>query len=265
MSRAGWPRAGAVLILVSLVSACVISVTPKMPPEATGGAMPTTFLANRMPTPKEKFAIHSVENSYFGVSDVRRSLPLGLVLGPLGVAANQAHVRGESERKSDDVKSLFPLDAAALLRAEAPDLRPADGAGSDGPRLEAVPSAALLFVDDDSFELTCFVNVVMLEGAKETWRARYGVNAEGTFNVKSSGLLATMTAELSACLKRAYGLYRTHFAGALKPYREYAIETKDSTRYMPVYESGLPSRVIAYDGFGVIELRRSGVRKLTPR
>ena len=74
-----------------------------------------------------------------------------------------------------------------------------------------------------------------------------------------------MTAELSACLGRAYGLYRAHFAGELRPYRDYAIETKDYTRYMPVYESGLPSRVIAYDGLGVIELRRSGVRKLTPR
>jgi len=29
-------------------------------------------------------AIHSVDNSYFGVSDVRRSLPLGVVLGPPG-------------------------------------------------------------------------------------------------------------------------------------------------------------------------------------
>ena len=264
MSRSMGHVAGLVLV-ASLLSACVIPVTPKMPPETIGGALPTAFLANRMPTPKEKFAIHSVENSYFGVSDVRRSLPLGVVLGPLGVAANMAHVSGESERRSEEVKSLLALDAGTLLRAAAPDLRPADGAGIDRRRVEVVPSAALLFVDDDSFELTCFVNVVMLEGANETWRARYGVNAEGAFKVKSSDLPGTMTAELSACLGRAYGLYRAHFAGELRPYRDYAIETKDYTRYMPVYESGLPSRVIAYDGLGVIELRRSGVRKLTPR
>ena len=171
MNRPLWYGVGRALIVVSLLSACG-SVTPKMPPEATGGTMPTTNLANRMPTPQEKFAMHSVENSYFGVTDTRRSLPLGLLLGPIGVAANMAHVRGES---------------------------------------------------------------------------------------------GTMAAELSVCLKRACGLYRAHFAGDLGPFRNYTIETTELTLYMPVYESSLPARVIGNDGIGLIELRRSGVRTLTPR
>jgi len=264
MNRPLWYGVGRALIVVSLLSACG-SVTPKMPPEATGGTMPTTYLANRMPTPQEKFAMHSVENSYFGVTDTRRSLPLGLLLGPIGVAANMAHVRGESERRSDEVKSLLGLDAGALLRTEAPDLSSAQGAAIDGRRLEVVPAAVLIFVEDDTFQFICFVNVVMLEGAKEMWRARYGVHAEGKFNVKSSDLSGTMAAELSVCLKRAYGLYRAHFAGDLGPFRNYTIETTELTLYMPVYESSLPARVIGNDGIGLIELRRSGVRTLTPR
>ncbi len=166
MNRPLWYGVGRALIVVSLLSACG-SVTPKMPPEATGGTMPTTYLANRMPTPQEKFAMHSVENSYFGVTDTRRSLPLGLLLGPIGVAANMAHVRGESRRRSDEVKSLLGLDAGALLRTEAPDLSSAQGAAIDGRRLEVVPAAVLIFVEDDTFQFICFVNVVMLEGAKE--------------------------------------------------------------------------------------------------
>ena len=209
--------------------------------------------------------MHSVENSYFGVTDTRRSLPLGVLLGPIGVAANMAHVRGESERRSDEVKSLLGLDAGALLRAEAPDLRSVDGAPMDGRRLEVIPSAALIFVDDDTFQLVCFVNATMLEGSRESWRARYGVNAEGRFNVKSADLSGTMAAELGGCLKQAYSLYRAHFAGELGTFRDYAIETMDLTRYMPLYESRLPTRVIGNDGIGLIELRRSGVRKLTPR
>ena len=137
MNRPLWYGVGRALIVVSLLSACG-SVTPKMPPEATDGTMPTTYLANRMPTPQEKFAMHSVENSYFGVTDTRRSLALGLLLGPIGVAANMAHVRGESERRSDEVKSLLGLDAGALLRTEAPDLSSAQGAAIDGRRLEVV-------------------------------------------------------------------------------------------------------------------------------
>ncbi len=43
------------------------------------------------------------------------------------------------------------------------------------------------------------------------------------------------------------------------------IETTELTLYMPVYESSLPARVIGNDGIGLIELRRSGVRTLTPR
>ena len=74
-----------------------------------------------------------------------------------------------------------------------------------------------------------------------------------------------MAAELSVCLKRAYGLYRAHFAGDLGPFRNYTIETTELTLYMPVYESSLPARVIGNDGIGLIELRRSGVRTLTPR
>ena len=145
MNRPLWYGVGRALIVVSLLSACG-SVTPKMPPEATDGTMPTTYLANRMPTPREKFAMHTVENSYFGVTDTRRSLPLGLLLGPIGVAANMAHVRGESERRSDEVKSLLGLDAGALLRTEAPDLSCAQGAAIDGRRLEVVPAAVLIFV-----------------------------------------------------------------------------------------------------------------------
>jgi len=264
MDRSLRDRVGLALIVASLLSACA-SITPKMPPEATAGAVPTAYLANRMPTPREKFAMHSVENSYFGVTDARGSLPLGLLLGPIGVAANMAYVRGESERRSDEVKSLLALDAGALLLAEVPDLRSAADAANDGRRLEVIPAAALIFVADDTFQFICFVNVVMFENATETWRARYGVNAEGKFNVTSPDLSGTMTAELSACLKRAYGLFRAHFAGGLGPFRDYAIETTDLTLYMPIYESGLPARVIGNDGIGLIELRRSGVRKLTPR
>ncbi|OLB97936.1 MAG: hypothetical protein AUH30_09070 [Candidatus Rokubacteria bacterium 13_1_40CM_68_15] len=58
---------------------------------------------------------------------------------------------------------------------------------------------------------------------------------------------------------------RAHFAGELGTFRDYAIETTDLTLYMPLYESRLPTRVIGNDGIGLIELRRSGVRKLTPR
>jgi hypothetical protein len=123
----------------------------------------------------------------------------------------------------------------------------------------------LTFVDDDRFQFICFVNAAMLEGTRETWRARYGVNAEGTFNVMSSDLSGTMTTELSACLKRAYGLYRAHCAGELRPFRDYTIETTDRSLSIPVYEPGLPARVIGNDGLGLIEIRRSGVRKLTPR
>jgi len=144
-------RAGLTLIVASLLSACA-SITPKMPPAATAGAVPTVYLANRMPTPREKFAIHSVENSYFGVTDARGSLLLGLLLGPIGVAANMAHVRGESERRSDEVKSLLALDAGALLRAESPDLRSATDAADGGRRLEVIPAATLTFVADDTFD-----------------------------------------------------------------------------------------------------------------
>jgi hypothetical protein len=256
------PARRALAAALLLVSACV-NVDPKGPPPAAGGAPPPTHLAARKPMPEEKFATHAVPDSYFGVSTMRRgSLAVGLFV-PFGVLANMAYVQAAAESAAGGVPEVLTLDLAASLREAVPEV----AAGGPAPprRIEVVPAATLVFMDDSQFAMTCFINARLVDGARSPWSARYAAAPESRFAVGEADLPRRVAADAKECLASAYDLYRRHVAGAFTGFRDYAIETDDFTLYMPLHQASLPGRVIGNDALGLNELRRSAVRGLTPR
>lgn len=219
----------------------------------------------RHPSVEEKWAGYSVPDSYFGVTTSSRgSLLAGLLLGPVGVAANVASAKTESERQAEPLKALLSEDLRKMLMSQAPTALPAEAASMPGRYFALVPSAALDFRSDDQFKLRCALNAALVDDGRELWRSRYLLQVEGTYARTTPEDVAKATSELGSCLGRAYALFQKHKANQLGPFKEYSVRA-DYNLSVPVLESVLPDRIIYSDHLGLFEYRKSDVHSVTPR
>src|SRR5437868_2686576 len=127
-------------LVLSIASTHAFAYSPKEPPPESERAAPVQ-VASRMPTDKEKFTLHSVPNSYFGINPARRgSAILGILLGPLGVAANMAYNDKEGSRQGSGLRDVLGLDLSAGLRAKL-DSNPAGAPNTEASHYELIPAA----------------------------------------------------------------------------------------------------------------------------
>lgn len=259
-------------LAAALLAAACTTVTPKDPP-AMAGQPARSYLAQRLPTDDEKAATYSVPGSHFGVSVMpgAGNVATGLLLGPIGVAMNIATLRAEAAEHAEAIKEVTALDAAALLREEAPDLG-ADGAAGASRRFELVPTVTAQFTGRDTYRLTCSILATLVDNGSASWRLRYTASPEGDYKQRpGDAAQSDMKAAVQSCIGRTYALYRSHMAGEFAAWRTYELETTDgllpgtTTLTLPVHEASLPTRVVINTGFAVREMRPGSVTKLTPR
>jgi hypothetical protein len=221
------------------------------------------YVGTRFPTESEKASGHAVPDSYFGVTTMRRgSLVLGLLLGPLGAAANAAHVQSESEKAASPMKALLAEDLRKALLAAAPTL----SAEAPGPKrhFQLVPSAGLRFQTDETYRLMCILHAQLMDQGKEVWRARYVVNTGTTYTSTSSEDAKGAAAALQPCLAQAYALYRMHKDNALGSLKGYDIRAGHPFGG-PVVERLLPDRVVLVEPrHGLFEIFKGDVTKMEP-
>jgi hypothetical protein len=251
------------IVGAGFIVACAIAA-PKEPPPLSGQAS-SEHVLTRHPSDEEKWAGYSVPESYFGVTTSSRgSLLAGLLLGPLGVAANVASAKSESERQATPLKSLLSEDLRKALIAQATNAVPDEAASIPRRHFALIPSAALDFRSDEQFRLRCALNAALVEDGKVVWRSRYLLQVEGMFVRTAPEDVAKAASELGPCLGRAYVLFQKHKANQLGPFKEYSVKA-DYNLNVPVLESVLPDRIIYSDHLGLFEYRKSDVRSITPR
>lgn len=249
-------------LALAFLAGCATPAPKESPPVADQAV--TERILNRYPTDEEKFAIHAVPDSFFGASTSSRgSVAAGILLGPLGVAGNVAHVRSESERQAVPLKPLLAEDLRRVLAAQAPNA--ALESAPLPPRLYAlVPSAAVEFQSDEEFRLRCSLNVSLMEGTNVLWRSRYLVPVEGAFTHAAPQDVDKAKAELGPCFGRAYALFQQHKTNRLGSFKEYEV-VAEYTFHLQLLEWALPDRIIASDPLGLFERRRSDVKSIKPR
>ena len=251
------------LVLIGTLGGECGIAAPKEPPPAAA-ATAAEFIPSRLASEREKWAGYSVPDSAFGVTtSTRGSLLAGLLLGPIGVAANVAQAKSESERQAVPLKQLLSTDLRKVLGTVVPNATYAE-APTDGRHFTLIPSAALDFRSDDEFKLRCALNVALVDGGKEIWQSRYLVQVEGLFTRNTPSDIEKSVSETGPCLEKAYSLFRRHKTNKLGSFKEYSVRA-DYNLSVPVLESALPDRVIYSDHLGLFEYRKSDIRSVTPR
>ena len=255
-----------VTLALAALGGCVSPPQPKqVPPD--GAATNGSLVSDARPTSAQKYAATDLEGTYFGASGATGSLGVGLLLGPLGVAANVAYINSKNQEMARPLAPLTSQDLGAVLRREVPAL--ADPGGRAPGAFRLTPAAQLFFTSDTTYRLTCTVTVELPQAAgAPPWAARYGVNVEGTFDSAAAGDTARATSALGPCLRDAHALFAEHVSGKLG-----AFETRTLTRrafngngtfdqQVTVAVSGLPSKVLINDFLGVMQVHPGDVVRI---
>lgn len=235
---------------LGLVTGCA-SVKPLQPPAQAEGDF-TAVVADRLPADNEKFST-SIPDSYFGVSGASGSLATGLLLGPIGVAANAAYVQSKNKENGAKVADLTSEDLGQILRTVvgAPSVE-----GHHG--YELIPTGIVFFRDDNTYMLSCLINARYAASSTENqWQARYLVEAEGVYGVDDPSATAEAKATLRPCLEEAYALFRMHVTNQDGSYTVKKIRRATIDLKLPVQDQALPEQIIGNDGLGLIKFRKS--------
>lgn len=248
--------------LLSLPMVTLAGIVPKEPPvEAIRAA--AAVVADRLPTDVEKWTATSIPGTYFGISGARGSLLAGLLLGAVGVAGNVIHIQGQNRSRAETVKSLTSLQLAEFLKQSVPELSgPIDTAL---PSYTLIPSAYFYFPTDTTYYVGCTLNAkfgaTKKPGDKPSWHARYSTQVDQEISSESESNDVTMNA-IATCLQEAYRLFSAHVAGTLGSFNVRKIVMGNSALKLPVADGELPKRVVANDGTGIVEFRRSAVKEV---
>lgn len=249
--------------VVVLASGCATS--PPRVERPPGGApqAEAAIVSDRMPAETEKAAsFTSLENSYFGVTNEVKNkaaaVAVGLMFGPLGVAANIAHNHSINRELVAPLSTLTSINLAKVLREE---LGPPKTSGGDS-RYEVVPAAAVTFKTEDTYWLTC--NIAVTGNGAPLWKGRYVVPVDDTFKSSNGQDTARAGAALGKCLRDAYTLFQDHAADRVGAFETKTIVARDLDgsrveRTAGVATAYLPARVVIKDYLGLTQVRQSAI------
>lgn len=207
-------------------------------------------VSDKKPTPEQKGAIIDVPDSYVGVSSNKRgSLGVGLLLGPLGVAANVAYVKAETQKMADTIPAMFDVDLAKVLAEQTG--YPISGAPGAGREIVLTPAARFFFETDagTDYVAQCVLHARVMDGATETTSAVYTLRQPQKFSGQSDETKRRVISELKSCFADAGALMKSHMADSLKS-AGYELAMKDPMLgsvdvNMLLVEDWLDRRVIA--------------------
>lgn len=171
------------------------------------------------------------------------SLGVGLLLGPIGVAANIAAVRNKTNEEVTMLKGKLPWSPAAIY-AEAAKGRPelASAVGSGSVRLS--PQLLVVRVKDDALLLGCALTVDQRPTGQE-WKATYYFQtrqklplADAVKGLPAERLLA-VEAELRAGFRAVTELYFDDLRGKLGPGKEITYKSEFVTPFTAIEFKGM--------------------------
>lgn len=219
-------------------------------PDAPG---PETARVAERPLKSNDYFVYGslIAGSHVTVSGGRGSLAVGLLFGPLGVAANAAHAQSVNEERSKPLDALARIDAVAALKAARSTAAPA---AADVRAYELMPVVAVRFEDDKAFRLSCMLTASLPNPGKRDWHSRYSVEMAGRFDSGSPASIDAAGQVIAPCLAEANRLFETHARGGLqlgetaKP-----VVINGKTVSLRVVDAEYPARFVVPDILGVME------------
>lgn len=222
----------------------------------------TAIVPDRKPTDAEIWGATSIEGTHFTAFGAKGSVGVGILFGPLGVAANIAKIAKVNRERALPLSDLVQTDVVQLLKTArqadiaenaAPVEMPAQTPA--GRTYELVPVIQLNFDSDTAFNVTCVLNATLPTGGRKPWKGRYSVQMPGTYDTKAEGVQAAVKQVLPVCLSEANRLFTRHAKGGMvasdKP-QPVPINGQLHPNY--VIEAELPDRIIIPTIFGLMQM-----------
>jgi hypothetical protein len=185
------------------------------------------------------------------VAGGKGSLGVGLLLGPLGVAGNAAHVADVNRRRGSQLNDLVQTDVISVLQT----VRQSDGApeaAADEPAYDLLPSLQIRFDGDTRFHVGCLIQANLKTGKKE-WRVRYAVELPGSYDSQSSDSVAAAARTVAPCFTEANRLFTAHIAGGMLPGSVQPANILGKAQKQPFVAEEYPARLILPDVVGLVE------------
>lgn len=212
-----------IVISSVLLPACAIT-QPMTLPEGTASKTDLT-IASRAPTAGEMWTSYIIPESNYGVTTNKSgSAAVGVLLGPIGVAANVAYVTQMAEEASKSFDGMIPKNLPARLSeslaTKNPDQRFTTAAENPVNGIHMIPGVNLHVIDDKTVNPTCSLRVTELQGKRAVWTAYYRSVFTRSFSLDEKASLAGELGNASlACLNVAYAAYRLHTENRFTPAR----------------------------------------------
>jgi hypothetical protein len=204
------------LVAVALILGACASFHPVVPINVDIQKHQIVVSENK-PTLGQKGARIDIPDTYFGVSSNKRgSLTAGLLLGPLGVAANGAYVESETRKMADRVPAIFDIDLSRILAEQ--EGYPIEGASASGSKIVLTPAARLYFGNDEGLEYSviCILNARVMNGSVEETSTNYSLWQQEKFSGQSDETKQRVARELQKCFADALPLMKAHMTDKLK-------------------------------------------------
>lgn len=249
-----------------LLSGCSVSPPLKQVP-STIHSTSNSFISNELPSSTQKYASTNIEGTYFGVSGASGSVAVGLLFGPIGVAANVAHVNSVNKERVAPLTNLTSQNLSKILSQEISTIQSGNDRSSASYKI--TPAANLYFKSNNAYFLGCTITAELTQtNGTKPWKARYAIPVEGIFDSSSASDTIKASGALAPCLHNAYELFNEHITGKLGVFDKRTVtnqtidDKKTTDQILQVAVSKLPEKILVNDTWGVFELRRSEITQI---
>lgn len=236
--------------------------TPLRPPSELSKLSTKIKVSSTAPTYEQKITQHNFEGTYFGATTEKRgSLLAGLLLGPIGVAANTAYVKSAAKEGGTGLESVLSMNLARLLSSQLDEAQNASSSSSY--EVEIVPAGNIHIKKNGNIQLNCVLHArVIGQNAPESpWLSRYAVYGSTEYNYQNPNSQESIKEEIETCVRTALNYLQSDLRGELfADARPATVKTIDgfSLSY-PLGKTTDSGEFIGTDMAGVVQLRRSGI------
>lgn len=245
-------------LALSLFLAGAAQAAPKMlQPLADAPGPETARILDRPVKPEDLLILGTpIKDTHTFVAGGRGSLAVGLLFGPLGVAANAAHADSVNQQRGRSIDALVHNDTLAILRTVR---SPADGtpmpeAAADIRAYELIPAIQLTFSDDTHFRVGCTLSATLSSPGQKPWHGRYWVRLYDTYDTGSAESLNGAQAALTSCMAEANRLFERNARGEMTASDVVTpVDIDGKTVKLKLDPNDYPAHIVVPDTWGAVE------------
>ena len=197
-----------------------------------------------------------VKDTHTFIAGGRGSLAVGLLLGPIGVAANVAHANAVNQQRGQTVDALVHNDTLSILKdvRAAADGGPGPDVAPDARAYDLIPAIQLTFSDETHFRVGCSLSASLANAGQKPWHARYWVRLYDTYDTASPTSVDAAQGALPQCLTEANRLFERHARGQMTTSDTATpVEIDGKTVKLKLDNSDYPAHVVVPDPWGAAE------------